>query len=488
MAILSIPAVDTHKIEYKNGVITAKRVNTTVSIKFWDGDGSDLGFSVKVNNKGYLCDTNGVLYTNGVFVREDAVITYTGPSGTTSWTVKGISDTPVEDGKLLDVDGNVVWSANSSGNYTLNYNDLINKPHINEWSESQQDVVVTSQGSGEVDTVTVDKFAKFMVISAQTAPVDGTINLKLTPEVSNRWGQVIQVMNASIYPVQLKNASDDSDITGVRAGEIVTVEYTSALKYVVGGIYTVQSVTDTPSWDVVDGGPNWIFVNPDRITGWNPETDSMKIYLKNTGIKDLFISWRPNAAYEHAPLSLQFYDPDNTLVRRFRMNQNDTIHCIAHINGSYVDFVGDNLCGTVVKEYACNSVGGAGTEYSLSVDDDVDTAIAILDNETPTGTSGTPTNVDLNLTIGAHRNKRLKILLVFFQLQYAQLKLKTVKKYLTELTVNYTNCPVLVFSSSDWNAMVSPSITPFVKLELEFLPSGSGTNCIATAMLQTMWH
>lgn len=487
MAILSIPASDTHKVDYKNGTLTAKRLGTTIDIKFYDGEDNDLGFSIRVNNKGYLCDTNGTLYTNGVFLREDAVVTYVGPSGTTSWTVKGQSDTPVEDGKLLDVNGNVVWSANSSGNYTLNYNDLMNKPHINEWSESQQDVVVTSQGSGEVDTVTVDKFAKFMVISASTAPVDGTINLKLTPEVSNRWGQVIQVMNASLYPVQLKNASDDSEITGVRAGEIVTVEYTSALKYVVGGVYTVQSVTDTPSWDVVDGGPNWIFVNPDLITGWNPETTSMRINLKNTGIKDFFITWRPNAAYEHAPLSLQFYDPDNTLVRRVRMNQNDTIHCIAHINGTYVDIVGDNVCGTVVKEYTCNSVGGAGTEYSLSVDDDVDVAVAILDNQTPAGTSGTPTNVDLNLTIGAHRNKRLKVIIVNFQTEYAQLKLKKVKKYLTELTVNYTNCPLLVFPSADWKSKVSPSIVPFVTMEVEFLPSGSGTNCIATAMLQTMW-
>lgn len=486
MAILSIPASDTHKVDYKNGTLTAKRLGTTIDIKFYDGEDNDLGFSIRVNNKGYLCDTNGTLYTNGVFLREDAVVTYVGPSGTTSWTVKGQSDIPVEDGKLLDVNGNVVWSANSSGNYTLNYNDLINKPKINEWSESQQDVVVTSQGSGEVDTVIVDKFAKFMVISASAAPADGTINLKLTPEVSNRWGQVIQVMNASIYPVQLTNASDDSEITGVRAGEIVTVEYMSALKYIVGGVYTVKSL-DSPNWDVVDGGPNWIFVNPDVITGWNPKTTSVLINLKNTGIKDFFITWRPNATYEHAPLSLQFYDPNSTLVRRVRVNQNDTIHCIAHANGAYVDIVGDNPCGTVVKEYTCNSVGGAGTEYSLSVDDDVDVAVAILDNQTPAGTSGTPTNVDLNLTIGAHRNKRLRVIIVNFQTKYAQLKLKKVKKYLTELTVNYTNCPLMVFPSGDWKSLISPSIVPFVTLEVEFLPSGSGTDCIATAMLQSMW-
>lgn len=487
MAILSIPASDTHKVDYKNGTLTAKRFGTTIDIKFYDGANNELGFSIRVNNKGYLCDTNGTLYTNGVFVREDATITYTGPSGTTSWTVKGQDDTPVNDGRLLDVNGNIVWSANSAGNYTLNYNDLINKPKINEWSESQQDVVVTSQGSGEWDTVTVDKFAKFMVISASAAPADGVINLKLTPEVSNRWGQVIQVMNASLYPVQLKNESDDTGITGIRSGEIVTIEYTSALTYMVGGTYTVQTLNST-TVKIVDGGPNWIFVNPNSIVGWNPETTSIMINMGNTTIKDFFISWRPNSTYEHAPLSLQFYDRVGNLVRRLRVNQNDTIHCIAHLNGAYVDIVGDNVCGTVVKEYPCNSVGGAGTEYSLSVDDDVDTAVAILDNQTPAGTSGTPTNVDLNLSIGAHRNKRLKIILVNFQLQYAQLKLKTVKKQGVDLTVNYANCPILVFSSNDWKAMLSPSIVPFVTIEVEFLPTGSGTNSIATAMLQSMWH
>lgn len=486
MAILSIPASDTHKVDYKNGTLTAKRLGTTVDIKFFDGEGSDLGFSVRVNNKGYLCDTNGTLYTNGVFLREDAVVTYTGPSGTTSWTVKGQTDTPVEDGKLLDVDGNIVWSANSAGNYTLNYNDLINKPKINEWSESQQDVIVTSQGAGEWDTVTVDKYAKFMVIAETTPPTDGIIRLRLTPEVANRWGQVIQIFNATAYPVQLQNASDNSDITGVRAGEIVTVEYTTSLKYMVGGVYTVHSL-DSTTLDIVDGGPNWIIVNPNHIAGWNPKTTSVTINLKNTGIKDILITWRPNSTYEHAPLSVQFNDPDNNLVRRIRINQNDTIHCIAHINGAYVDFVGDDVCGTVVKEYACNSVGGAGTEYSLSVDDDVDVAVAILDNQTPAGTPGTPTNVDLNLTIGAHRNKRLRVIFVNFQTEYAQLKLKKVKKYLTELTVNYTNCPLLVFSSNNWKSLISPSIVPFVTLEVEFLPSGSGTNCIATAMLQSMW-
>lgn len=487
MAILSIPASDTHKVDYKNGTLTAKRLGTTVDIKFYDGEGSDLGFSVRVNNKGYLCDTNGTLYTNGVFLREDAVVTYVGPSGTTSWTVKGQLDTSIEDGKLLDVNGNIVWSANSAGNYTLNYNDLVNKPKINEWSESQQDVVVTAQGAGEWDTVVVDQFAKFMIVSASSAPADGTIKLKLTPEVSSRWGQVIQVMNASGYPLQLKNASDDSDITGVRAGEIITVEYTSALTYIVGAPYTVKT-QDSTTIRIVDGGPNWFFINPNAIAGWNPETTSIMIMMGNTAIKDFFITWRPNSTYEHAPLSLQFYDRNGTLIRKLRVNQNDTIHCIAHLNGAYVDFIGDNVCGTVVKEYACNSVGGAGTEYSLSVDDDVDVAVAILDNRTPAGTSGTPTNVDLNLSIGAHRNKRLKIIIALFQLQYAQLKLKTVKKQGVDLTVNYTNCPVMVFSSNDWKSMLSPSIVPFVTMEVEFLPSGSGTNCIATAMLQSMWH
>lgn len=486
MAILSIPASDTHKVDYKNGTLTAKRLGTTIDIKFFDGEGNDLGFSIRVNNKGYLCDTNGTLYTNGVFVREDAVITYIGPSGTTSWTVKGQYDTPINDGKLLDVNGNTVWSANSSGNYTLNYNDLINKPNINEWSESQQDVVVTSQGAGEWDTVTVDKYAKFMVVGASSAPVDGVLKLKFTPEVANRWGQVIQVFNVSTYPLWIHNDSDDSAITSIMPGEICEVIYTSSMLYTAGDKFYVKNV-DSTSFDIVDGGPNWWFINPDNVTGWNPTTTALRVNLKNTKIKDILITYRPNLANENQPMRLEFRDPNNNILRSRDIPPNETIKCYAHIDGSYVDFVGDNVPTSVTREYTCNSTGGAGTEYELSVGDDVDTAIAILDGQTPQGTSGTPTNVDLILKVGPMRKKRLKVIIKNFQLKYAQLTLKKMQKYLTELTVNYTNCPVLVFSSSDWQSMVSPSVVPFVTMEVDFLPSGSGTECIATAMLQSMW-
>ena len=486
MAILSIPASDTHKVDYKNGTLTAKRLGTTIDIKFYDGNDSDLGFSIRVNNKGYLCDTNGTLYTNGVFLREDAVVTYVGPSGTTSWTVKGQSDTPVEDGKLLDVDGNVVWSANSAGNYTLNYNDLINKPKINEWSESQQDVVVTSQGAGEWDTVTVDKYAKFMAVGATSAPVDGVIKLKFTPEVANRWGQVIQVLNVSTYPLWIHNDSDDSAVTSIMPGEICEIVYTSSMLYAAGEKFYVKNV-DATSFDVVDGGPNWWFVNPGNIAGWNPATTALRVNLKNTKIKDILITYRPNLANENQPMRLEFRDPNNSVLRSRDVPPNETVKCYAHVDGSYVDFVGDNVPSSVAREYTCNSTGGAGTEYALVVGDDVDTAIAVLDGQTPQGTVGTPTNVDLILKVGPMRKKRLKIIFANFQLKYAQLTLKKMQRYLTELTVNYTNCPVLVFSSSDWKSMVSPSVVPFVTMEVDFLPSGSGTDCIATVMLQSMW-
>ena len=486
MALLNIPASDTHKVDYKNGTLTAKRLGTTIDIKFFDGEGSDLGFSVRVNNKGYLCDTNGTLYTNGVFLREDAVVTYVGPSGTTSWTVKGQSDTPVQDGKLLDVDGNEVWSANSAGNYVLNYNDLTNKPKINEWSESQQDVIVTSQDAGEWDTVTVDTFAKFMAVGATSAPVDGVIKLKFTPEVANRWGQVIQVLNVSTYPLWIHNDSDDSAVTSIMPGEICEIVYTSSMLYAAGEKFYVKNV-DATSFDVVDGGPNWWFVNPDNIAGWNPATTALRVNLKNTKIKDILITYRPNLANENQPMRLEFRDPNNSVLRSRDVPPNETVKCYAHVDGSYVDFVGDNVPSSVAREYTCNSTGGAGTEYALVVGDDVDTAIAVLDGQTPQGTVGTPTNVDLILKVGPMRKKRLKIIFANFQLKYAQLTLKKMQRYLTELTVNYTNCPVLVFSSSDWKSMVSPSVVPFVTMEVDFLPSGSGTDCIATVMLQSMW-
>ena len=486
MAILSIPASDTHKVDYKNGTLTAKRLGTTIDIKFFDGENNELGFSVRVNNKGYLCDTNGTLYTNGVFLQEDAVVTYVGPSGTTSWTVKGQSDTPVHDGKLLDVNGNTVWSANSAGNYILNYNDLVNKPKINEWSESQQNVVIVSQGAGEWDTVTVDKFAKFMVVSASSAPADGVLRLKFTPEVSNRWGQVIQVLNVSQYPLWIHNASDDSDVTSIMPGEIREVIYTSSMLYMVGDKFYAKNV-DTSSFDIINGGPNWWFINPDNIAGWNPATTALVVNLKNTKISDFLITYRPNAANINQPIRLEFRDTANNVLRTRDVSPNETVKCYSHSIAPYIDFVGDNVPTSIAREYACNSTGGAGTEYELTVDDDVDTAVAVLDGMTPQGSSGTPTNVDLILKVGPMRKKRLTVLVANFQFKYAQLTLKKLQRYMTELTVNYTNCPVLVFSSSDWKSRISPSIVPFVKMEFEFLPSGSGTDCIATAMLQSMW-
>jgi hypothetical protein len=210
------------------------------------------------------------------------------------------------------------------------------------------------------------------------------------------------------------------------------------------------------------------------------------VNLKNTKIKDMLITYRPNAANENKPMRLEFRDQNNAVVRSRDVPPNETIKCYAHLNGSYVDFVGDNVPISIVREYTCNSTGGAGTEYELTVDDEVDTAVAILDNQTPQGTSGTPTNVDLILKVGPMRKKHLKVILVDFQLQYAQLTLKKMQKHLTEMTVNYTNCPVMVFPPHDWGNLVNSFIVPFVTLEVEFLPSGSGTNCIATAMLQSM--
>ena len=172
----TISVCDTHRIPYPNATVKAYKLGsamqTTDQIKFKHGkNGPELGFEIKTNARGYFCDNNGDLYTNGVFVAEDAIIKVTLPDGSsTTWESVSDNDTPVNDGKLLgtrtrdsaDDDLDEKWSANSEDNYILNYNDLINKPKINEWMEVEQ--IVTMENAS--DTVDVDRYCKTMTITS----------------------------------------------------------------------------------------------------------------------------------------------------------------------------------------------------------------------------------------------------------------------------------------------------------------------------------
>jgi hypothetical protein len=193
----TIPTCDTHRIPYPNAVVTAYRLGsqmqTTDQIKFKHGkEGVDLGFEVKTNARGYFCDDTGTLYSNGVFVSEDAIIKVTLPDGaSTTWEVVSENDVEVNDGLLYGTKNKdteeleVKWSANSANSYTLDYDHLIHKPRVNEWMETDQFAVMDGNGHDKgncTDSLDVDKYCKTLTIS-----FDGTLHPQGWSFVDGEW-------------------------------------------------------------------------------------------------------------------------------------------------------------------------------------------------------------------------------------------------------------------------------------------------------------
>lgn len=203
MANISIN--DTHRLPYIKGRFTATKLGPgqTANVKFYDSDDNDLGYEIYTNSEGFICDAAGNLLGNGVFVRVDAVVSghYNG-ARFVQWAVKGVStDLQVNDGKLRNKNGDVVWSANSQRDYTLQWNDIAGTPAFNTWSENEQPVIIESAAW---DSVLVNQFTKIITIaydSSAEVQTSGISNLTLFPKPGDkpRYGQVIfvRVMDAS---------------------------------------------------------------------------------------------------------------------------------------------------------------------------------------------------------------------------------------------------------------------------------------------------
>lgn len=170
----TISLCDTHRIPYPNATVRAyKLADGTTQIKFKVGkNGTPDRFEVKTNSRGYFCDTNGTIYSVGIFLEEDALVKCTLADGNeTTWQVCVDDDTPVNDGRLLglrtptspDNDLEEKWSANSPNDHILDYNELTNRPTINEWMEVEQIVTMEQK----IDSIQVDKYAKTITIQAQ---------------------------------------------------------------------------------------------------------------------------------------------------------------------------------------------------------------------------------------------------------------------------------------------------------------------------------
>ena len=304
---------DTHRLPYSNAVITAVKLGTTTAIKFFSGDNprQDYGFTVRTNAKGYICDSNGQLYNSGVFVEEDATVTATmGDGSRTSWNVRGQTDLTINDGKLLDKDGNVVWSANAAGNYQLDYNHLKNQPAIHDWRESEQIVVLEDVN----DTVVVDRYTKLMIVGDPEGNTSGPVNLGLLRgQWTERWGQVFKVINTLDYELILVSSNYTSF---VKPHSYAMVSYNS------NGDFTAEprdpiiyaSLPQAGLLTVNDGSPD-LFTIFDHATYSMANFPVLMIQNTCTTTKRITIRWQPDAAISKRQIVVRQWGQTEPLCR-----------------------------------------------------------------------------------------------------------------------------------------------------------------------------
>lgn len=304
----TISVCDTHRIPYPNATVKAYKLGSamqsTDQIKFKHGkNGPELGFEIKTNARGYFCDNNGDLYTNGVFVTEDAIIKVTMADGTsTTWEVAADNDTKINDGKLYgtrtkdsaDDDLVVKWSANAAGDYTLDYDDLIHKPKINEWMEVEQ-VVMMEQANDSID---VDKYCKTMTITCEegVAPagwslVDGNWQVTDSSKPNAEWcitlradkdrvAQVVCVRNWTPWRLAIKNVQGQIiavlDPTASDMGKFVTLYGTTEPTLPYHGTLDIEKLASSHPIVFGAGVLENTATNPVVIDDYTPDTMLVK--------------------------------------------------------------------------------------------------------------------------------------------------------------------------------------------------------------------
>lgn len=304
----TISVCDTHRIPYPNATVKAYKLGsamqTTDQIKFKHGkNGPELGFEIKTNARGYFCDNNGDLYTNGVFVTEDAIIKVTMADGTsTTWEVAADNDTKINDGKLYgtrtkdsaDDDLVVKWSANAADDYTLDYDDLIHKPKINEWMEVEQ-VVMMEQANDSID---VDKYCKTMTITCEegVAPagwsfVGGSWQVADSSKPNGEWcitlradkdrvAQVVCVRNWTPWRLAIKNVQGQIiavlDPTASDMGKFVTLYGTTEPTLPYHGTLDIEKLASSHPIVFGAGVLENTATNPIVIDDYTPDTMLVK--------------------------------------------------------------------------------------------------------------------------------------------------------------------------------------------------------------------
>lgn len=142
----------TNRLIYRNALIVAKKYSDNTQLSFIDSDGADIGIELRTNSEGFISYGNYNTRPNGVYVSDKAIIKVSfdgGESFPVSWVCEGSQGSSiVNDGKIKDKNGNVVFSANSATDYTLDYNHLKNAPTPKQWGENEQVEIISTWGQG----------------------------------------------------------------------------------------------------------------------------------------------------------------------------------------------------------------------------------------------------------------------------------------------------------------------------------------------------
>ena len=480
----SIAVTDTHRLCYPNGTLTAKKYGTTTNIKFYDGAGNELGETVRLNAKGYFCASNGTIYANGVFVKEDATITLTFPDGaTTSWTVKGEIAEQVNDGKLLDLNGNQVWSANSGNNYTLNYEDLANKPRINEWAECDQLVTITSDTYAD-NIVTVDKHTKAMTFASHVAPAEApALRVKLVPEVATRWAQNIIVKNLTGHTLWLFNP-DDSIACLVRPGQYKLMCYDTTMAFHQSGDWEIKQFYGGPTSEtlntIMDACRKW-FINANVPAYFTELYANFK--LSNAEATDFYLSWMPPAATQNSTLTVNFISASSgQVVRVLKLRPYQTVHCIAYAANAGLTVIGETEFGPKYQYVEVeNSSSGNGVYHLPEVADDVDVLVVNAKDMVPGASAQNPVPCDVYVNVRATRVKPLRVLVTNVCFTYVFYRLGVSKGGVAQ-NLNYRSAiPMKMVQSKERNP-ADQEVKIFLEYRLDFCDTNNmGTGVLACA-------
>ena len=230
---------DTHKLPYRNATITAKTVQSgnTTPLKFINAAGDPLGYKIRTNADGYLCDLNGTLFTSGVFVSEDAYVTMELLSGgSTSWIVRADSDDVINDGKLLGkkvpveqqspneeyekYGGEwrlVLHSANTPRTRELLFDDLAGVPNFNEWNEAEQVEMLAGDKAVSIGVYTKTLLLLWDAeapVPSGRSPIYVTVSADRVGQRS-RFAQHCIVMNNTPYRITLRDEQSGKTIGSV---------------------------------------------------------------------------------------------------------------------------------------------------------------------------------------------------------------------------------------------------------------------------------